>query len=101
MNDTLRILSGLALKLQRSKKNPQWEQAEETYDRLQSEFRAAHCGTPALLHQTDDLLFAQGLLCEQQAEFQFLLGLQMGLELGSLELLKDTQEGEITFRPSP
>lgn len=99
MNDTLRILSGLALEFQRSQKDPPWARAEENYSRLQAEFLAKHRGNRALLRQADDLLSAQGLLCEYQAEFQFFLGLQMGLELGSLDLLSG--EGPITFRPGP
>lgn len=103
MNDTLRMLSGLARKLQRlqERKDPSWKQQAAVHDRLWEEFQKAHRQNAALLSQVDELLFSQGLTEEYRADFQFLLGLQMGLELGGLDMLKNNLEAEIRFHPGP
>lgn len=99
MNDTLRILSSLAYEMQKMRKDPQWTQLKKERDRLQREFEAKHRRNRQLLTQVDDMLSAQCLLAEYQAEFQFFLGLQMGLELDSLDLLRDAMDKEIRIRP--
>lgn len=103
MNDTLRMLSGLARKLQRlqEREDPSWKQQAAVHDRLWEEFQKAHRQNAALLSQVDELLFSQGLTEEYRADFQFLLGLQMGLELGGLDMLKNNLNAEIRFRPDP
>lgn len=103
MNDTLRILSGLAWGLQQlqEREDPSRKQQAAAHDRLWEEFRKTHRQNAALLSQVDELLFSQGLLEESRAGIQFLLGLQIGLELGSLDMLKNGLETEICFRPGP
>ncbi len=99
MNDALRILTSLAREIQKTQSDPPWAREEAAYDRLQKEFWIEHQKNPTLLSQVDDMLFSQCLLSEYHSEFHFLLGLQIGLELGSLDLLRGTMEQEIRFRP--
>lgn len=102
MNDTLRILSSLAWEIQKAQgaDQPQWTQLEEKCARVQKEFWSKHRGNRTLLDQVDDLLTTQCLLSEYHAEFQFLLGLQMGLELAHLDLLQATREQNLIIHPN-
>lgn len=94
MNDTLRILNTLAQKellpaLQ--KQDPEWEQLEQERDTLQKQFMEEHQADSALIRQVIRLLDAQGLVSVRREDAKFLLGLQMGLELGSLRDIKKTE----------
>ena len=87
MKKTLRILEELTYRMQQESRDPEclvWEQEAEA---LEAAFRKSHAGNRRLIHQVNDLLDAKGKLAERQSELRFFWGLQMGLEVGSLDLL--------------
>lgn len=59
----------------------------EHADALDRAFKARHRHNAALLWEVTDLLDAYLLQASVESERRFYLGLQMGLELGSLDLL--------------
>lgn len=90
-NDTLRILERLAARYQREKlaRNPECQLLEQRCRTLEGAFLNAHQNDHALIIEVNDLLDAQTSLAEYRCEFQLSLGLQIGLELGGLDILRE------------
>ena len=65
-----------------------WSSEEAAYRRLRE-----GCGrNRELLRQVAELADAEAALAESAGEYQFFLGLQMGLELGAMDLLGDEED---------
>ncbi len=90
MNRTLDLLDDLLLELKPSLKrqDPAWRAAEQNAQVLYKDFKTAHAGNRRLIRQVNDLLDAKGQLEEFEEQYWFRLSLQMGLELGGLDLLE-------------
>lgn len=93
MNDTIRLLSDLAWRMQRDqlRRSPDWREAERRKETLYRAFCTRHSRNHGLICAVNDLLDARGTLAELESDGSFLLGLQMGLELGSLRVLKKAE----------
>ena len=89
MNSTMILLKKVlrTLKKEFLQEDAAWQQLREAQDRLYEELLSQHRQDKALLHQIDELLSAQQLYREYTGEYQFFLGLQMGLELGTLRAI--------------
>ena len=89
MNNTLRLLSDIAWKkqLEKDRQEPEWRQLNERQEQMLTAFQQKHWGNRELIDQVDQMLDDVYTLGEFHGEYQFLLGLQMGLELGSLDCL--------------
>lgn len=89
-NDTLCMLERIAYQYQREKlkKEPGYQALAQHQTALQEAFLNAHQDDHALILKVNDMLDAQNLLAECQNEFTFYLGLQIGLELGGLDILR-------------
>lgn len=89
-SDTIRTLEELACQRQRMylARDPEWQLLHQRQTDLQNAVSRAHRRNRVLRRQVNDLLDAQGALSECENDFSFSLGLQMGLELGSLDLLR-------------
>ena len=87
MNDTLSMLRWLAEQIQRERlaQEPEWKMLQEEKERRRAVFREKHRGNHALIREVNDLLDCQSMLEECRREYQFRLGLQMGLELRELD----------------
>lgn len=90
-NDTLRMLEKLAYQYQREKlaRDPECQMMEQHQAVLREAFLNAHQEDHALILAVNDLLDAQNLLAECRSDFNFFLGLQIGLELGGLDILRE------------
>ncbi|WP_298024732.1 hypothetical protein [uncultured Dysosmobacter sp.] len=90
-NDTLRILEKLAYRYQQEKltTDPECQLLEQRRHILEGAFLNAHQNDHALIVEVNDLLDAQTSLAEYRCDFQFSLGLQIGLELGGLDILRE------------
>ena len=91
LNPTQKALSGLAWRLlnQHAARDPELVRQTQTCKALWASFRRAHRRDSALIRAVSDLLDAESLLGEIRGEYQFFLGLQMGLELGGLDNLRE------------
>ena len=83
MNNTLRLLSDIAWKkqLEKDRQEPEWRQLNERQEQMLTAFQQKHWGNRELIDQVDQMLDDVYTLGEFHGEYQFLLGLQMGLEL--------------------
>lgn len=90
-NDTLRMLEKLAYQYQREKlaQDPECQMMEQHQTALREAFLSAHREDHALIIEVNDILDAQNLLAECRSDFNFSLGLQIGLELGGLDILRE------------
>ena len=88
-NETLELLKAVAKPLEQTyaRENTEWLQYQREEEALCRQFRRRHAGNRTLIHQVNDLLDAQSAVAECQRNFYFLLGLQMGLALGSVNVL--------------
>ena len=66
----------------------EWRAMKERQTTLEAAFRARHQGNRALILEVNDLLDALCLQLEREAEYRLMWGLQMGLELGSVDGLR-------------
>lgn len=73
---------------EQGRNDPEQRWYEEKYEALYRAFEKRHRRNTALQSDVADLLDAQGCVAEGECEFLFRLGLQMGLELGGLDLLR-------------
>ena len=91
MNDTLQMLCKMTWRFQREREqsDPQWAAYNREFQTLYRRFRAQHPHNRALIRQVNDLLDTQGNQSEYEGERWFLLGLQIGLELGNLNQLRE------------
>lgn len=89
-SDTIRTLEELAYRRQQVylSQDPEYRGLRRRQADLQDAFSQTHRRNPALLRQVNDLLDAQSAAAECESDFLFSLGLQMGLELGSLNMLR-------------
>ena len=90
-NKTQSILSDLLHRLRRDciDYDPEVTLCRRDFQSLYEDFSRAHRDNPALLRAVDGLLDARAGWDETAGERQFLLGLQMGLELGGMDMLAD------------
>lgn len=88
-NDTLRLLEQAVFRLENHlfQFDPEYRQLMQARQTLARRFHEGHRENHALVIETNDLLDAYTALSEYQQELRLLLGLQLGLELGSLDLL--------------
>ena len=89
MNSTMILLKKVlrTLKKECAQEDAVWQRLRESQDQVYAELLSQHRQDKALLHQIDELLSAQQLYREYTGEYQFFLGLQMGLELGTLRAI--------------
>ena len=90
MNDTLRMLEKLLLVIRGDLKetDPVWKDLAYSRETAYERFLRNHQDDKALIEETIDLVDAHGQVLAYEAEVDFLLGLQMGLELGQVDLLR-------------
>ena len=88
--DTVRILEEWVRTHQEKllEEDWEWRAMKERQTALETAFRARHRGNRSLILEVNDLLDALCLQLEREAEYRLLWGLQMGLELGSVDGLR-------------
>ena len=87
MNHTKAMLTDILLHLRKRA-----ERGDPVWRELAAREEAAYCRVRQLLQEVGDLSDACCALAEYAGEYQFFLGLQMGLELGALDLLGAEEE---------
>ena len=89
MNDALELLCAWleTNRRQIQKDDPQWREFSAEANARMEAFYRTHRRNKPLVHAVNDLLDARGALAELESDGSFHLGLQMGLELGSLRVL--------------
>ena len=92
MNATLRILEKLLAVIHGDLKDrdPVWRDLAYARETAHERFLRAYQDDKALISEVITLLDAHGRVTAHEAEMDFLLGLQMGLELGQVDLLRGT-----------
>ncbi len=91
LNPTQKALSALAWRLltQHTARDPELILRTQSRQTQWDTFLRTHRHNRALTRAVGDLLDAESLLGELRGEYQFFLGLQMGLELGGLDTLPE------------
>lgn len=94
MNHTKAMLADILLHLRKraERGDPVWRELAAREEAAYRQVRRRCAGDRALLQQVGDLSDACCALAEYAGEYQFFLGLQMGLELGTLDLLGAEEE---------
>lgn len=89
-NDTLRILENLIHQYQTERLawDPEDRMLKARRQTLMEAFHTAHGDDHALILEVNDLVDAYTLLAEYRNDFTLRLGLQIGLELGGLDILR-------------
>lgn len=90
-NKTLCLLDELTYRFQRdhADRDPELRAERQRSDTLYRQFCQQYGRDRQMFRQVVDLMDTQTRIGEYLGEFRFLLGLQMGLELGGLDLLKE------------
>ena len=90
MNDTLRMLEKLLMVIHGELRNrdPVWTDLAYSREMAHERFLRAYQDDKVLISAVIELIDAHGRVTAHEAEVDFLLGLQMGLELGQLDLLR-------------
>ena len=90
-NDTLRILEELFYKRQREllPNDPEWAELERGYQELDQEFQKKHQGNHILIQEVNCLLDGLCFRAEYEKLLWLFWGLQIGIDLGSLDLLRE------------
>ena len=98
MNHTKTILTDILLHLRKgaARRDPVWRELAAREEAAYRRVRQQCAGDRALLQEVGDLSDAECALAEYAGEYQFFLGLQMGLELGALDLLGVEEEETIS-----
>lgn len=91
MNKTQLLLLDTARRLaeEHETTNPERRQYRREFDSAYREFRQRHRRNKLLVQEVNGLLDARTGVEETEAEYHFLLGLQMGLEMGGLDALPE------------
>lgn len=91
MSGTLEILIAYAERLAQEKLQgePYYQKNHHEWEKLEKSFRTRHGRNHALMDEVSNLQDAHSMVLFQEADFLFSLGLQMGLELGKIDLLRD------------
>ena len=94
MNHTKTMLADILLHLRKraARRDPVWRELAAREEAAYGRVRRRCAGDRALLQEVGDLSDACFALAEYAGEYQFFLGLQMGLELGALDLLGAEEE---------
>ena len=94
MNHTKAMLADILLHLRKraARRDPVWRDLAAREEAAYGRVRRRCAGDRALLQEVGDLSDACCALAEYAGEYQFFLGLQMGLELGALDLLGAEEE---------
>ena len=94
MNHTKEMLADTLLHLRKraARRDPVWRELAARKEAAYGRVRRRCAGDRALLQEVGDLSDACCALAEYAGEYQFFLGLQMGLELGALDLLGAEEE---------
>ena len=89
MNHTKTMLADTLLHFRKraARRDPVWRELAAREEAAYGRVRRRCAGDRALLQEVGDLSDACFALAEYAGEYQFFLGLQMGLELGALDLL--------------
>lgn len=102
MNYTKGILSNLLLRIRRreARRDPAWRELAQSEEAAYRRLRKGCGRNRELLRQVAELADTEAALAEYAGEYQFFLGLQMGLELGAMDLLGDEEDdvwGQLEF----
>ena len=97
MNHTKTMLADILLHLRKraARRDPVWRELAAREEAAYRRVRRRCAGDRALLQEVGDLSDACCALAEYAGEYQFFMGLQMGLELGALDLLGAEEEETI------
>ena len=97
-NDTLELFLHMAWRLQQEhlRTDPELRELDSARQALWQDFVEKHRHNRPLRKQVLRLLDAQGALESGENRLCFLLGLQMGLELRDVHLLRDVREEDLT-----
>ena len=97
-NGTIELLKAMAKHLEQAQlqEDLEWAQYQREEEELCARFRRHHAGNRTLIHQVNDLMDAQSAVAECRRNFYFLLGLQLGLELGGVDVLSPPQAFHIS-----
>lgn len=91
MNSTMEVLLAYAEHLAQKnlQRNPDYQKLQTEWDTLRNTFRSRHSRNQVLMDEMNNLQEAHGSVLFLESDFLFFLGLQMGLELGRIDLLRD------------
>lgn len=91
LNPTQKALAALAWKflVQHAADDPELAFRTQDCQTQWDAFRRTHRHNRPLIRDAGNLLDAESLLGEIRGEYQFFLGLQMGLELGRLDMFPE------------
>ena len=97
MNHTKTMLADTLLHFRKraARRDPVWRELAAREEAAYGRVRRRCAGDRALLQEVGDLSDACFALAEYAGEYQFFLGLQMGPELGTLDLLGVEEEETI------
>ena len=95
MSDTEELLYFLLTRLRERarREDTTWRVLQDRAETACERVREVCGGDRALRQQVNDLVDADAVLAEYAGEYQFLLGLQMGMELGRINRLGDKGDG--------
>ena len=103
MNHTKAMLTDILLHLRKraERGDPVWRELAAREEAAYCRVRQLCGGDRELLQEVGDLSDACCALAEYAGEYQFFLGLQMGLELGALDLLGAEEANWCVRRSKP
>lgn len=76
------------LRKDRAMLDPEWDCLKEACEALETQFKEKHRNNRVLLAEMLDQVDTNLAFAEYRGEVQFFLGLQMGLELGELDVIE-------------
>ena len=99
MNGIMEVLLAYAERLAREnlQRDPYYQKRQIEWDALITTFRSRHSRNQTLMDEVNNLQDAHGAVLFLESDFLFFLGLQMGLELGRIDLLRDTDGSVYPF----
>lgn len=90
MSDTMQLLIAYAERLAQEnlQTDPAYQKQLHAWESLLEAFHSRHGGDHELMDEVNDLQDAHGAVLFLESDHLFFLGLQMGLELGKIDLLR-------------
>lgn len=91
MSSTMEVLLAYAERLTQEKLqiDPYYQQRRVEWEMLVSSFHSRHGRNHALMDEMNNLHDAHGTVLFLESDFLFFLGLQIGLELGKIDLIRE------------